>query len=175
MEEGTPGKILLAVLASFLILMITIPMIYHPEAFIGLDGRPGVLDSGWKMAFADPVSKFIYGLGDMFCHQEQDRSFILNGSQLAFCQRDVSILFGVILGLVLFMHRYVAAFAQDKRVLIIGILLFAVTLVEWAIESYFSLDVMGTRVISGVMSGVGIAVIFQCLVARQYKAAMAVP
>jgi Predicted membrane protein len=175
MEEGTPGKILLAVLASFLILMIMIPLIYHSGAFIGLDGRPGVLDSGWKVAFADPISKFFYGLGDMFCHQEQDRSFILNGSQLAFCQRDMSILFGVILGLALFLHRRITIFAQDKRALLIGVLLLAITLIEWAIESYFSLDVIGMRVTSGVISGIGIAVIFQCLVARQYKAAMAVP
>jgi uncharacterized membrane protein len=44
----------------------------------------------------------VYLIGDVNCHQQAERSYELNGNQLPICARDVGLLFGMVLGLALF-------------------------------------------------------------------------
>jgi len=85
MKRSSPGRAILLFLTAFLLLMIILPLLHPYGSFTGLDGSAGVIDNGEKLSFADPLSKCIYFLGDLFCHQETVRSFIINGSQMAFC------------------------------------------------------------------------------------------
>ena len=167
MDVRTPGIVLFAVLSFMAILIMTIPLLYPYGSFIGLGGMGG------DTSFADPISRAIYGLGDLFCHQEEARSFIINGSQTAFCKRDISILFGTILGLVFLSFRRSIVFLHDRRALILGAILLLITFAEWGVEHTFSVDVEPARIITGIISGIGAALIIQYFVVREYRAVMA--
>ena len=167
MDVRTPGIVLFTVLSSMAILIMIIPLLYPYGSFIGLGGMGG------DTSFADPISRVIYGLGDMFCHQEETRSFIINGSQTAFCKRDISVLFGMILGLALLSFRRSIVFLHDKRTLILGVILLLVTFAEWGVEHTFSIDIEFARIITGVISGIGAALIIQYFVVKEYRAVMA--
>ena len=168
MDVRTPGIVLLTVLSSMAILIMVIPLLYPYGSFIGLGG----MNPTGGTSFADPVSRAIYGLGDMFCHQEEARSFIINGSQTAFCKRDISVLVGVISGLALLSLRRFIVLMEDRRTLIVGLILLPITFVEWGLEHSLSVDIEPARIITGIISGIGMALILQYLVVREYRAVM---
>jgi uncharacterized membrane protein len=169
MDVSTPGRTALLFFASFLILMLILPMLYPFGSFTGLDGKANIIDHWGDIAFADPLTRAIYGLGDLFCHQEQSRSFIINGSQMAFCQRDVSVLTGVVAGL-LITDRKIGIIQTGNRLwLFAGIMMIALTFVEWGIGYAFGTDVLATRVATGLLAGAGIALMLQYFVTKQYE------
>ncbi len=53
----------------------------------------------------DPYSAFIYGFGDLNCHNKHERSWSINGNQMPVCTRDIGIFFGAFLGGLLFFRR----------------------------------------------------------------------
>ena len=150
------------------ILIMVIPLLYPYGSFIGLGG----MNPTGGTAFADPISRAIYGLGDLFCHQEEARSFIINGSQTAFCKRDISVLFGMITGLLILSFRRSIVLMQDRRTLFLGLILLPITFLEWGVEYSFSVDIEPARIITGIISGIGMALILQYLVVREYRAVM---
>lgn len=172
MDRSTTGRVLLAVAAIFLILMILLPLAYPYGSFIGLDGRPGVIENWDKTAFADPVTRFMYAIGDLFCHQEQARTFLVNGSQMAFCQRDVSLLSGFVIGLLITDLLSKKVHLGSKIIFIIGIILTITTVIEWLVENTFDVDLLAARTITGILSGTGLAALVQFFVTRQYEKIM---
>jgi uncharacterized membrane protein len=155
--------------AAYMMLMIILPLLYPYGSFSGLDGRPGVMDNWDRLAFADPLTRAVYAFGDIFCHQETARSFMINGSQLAFCQRDVSILIGVILGLIITDEAIGRFYTGDKRFLYAGAVMLTTTLVEWGIEYISGMDILAARIVTGILSGIGVALLLQYGVTRQYE------
>ena len=172
MDVSTPGRAALLFFASFLFLMLIIPLLYPYGSFIGMDGRASIIEHWNDTAFADPLSRAIYGIGDLFCHQEQSRSFIINGSQMAFCQRDVSIMIGLSVGLLITDRRIGLIRTGDRMWLIIGILMIASTFIEWGISHVFETDVLAARVATGLLAGAGIALVLQHLMIKQYEKVM---
>ena len=62
--------ILLAVIMGAVSAMFVLAPFMAPYGtFLGLDGDPCFIDHSWKL------SEVPYLLGDILCHQEQDRSF----------------------------------------------------------------------------------------------------
>ena len=53
----------------------------------------------------DPYAAFIYGFGDLNCHNKAERSWEINGNQMPVCVRDVGIFLGLTLGGFLFSRR----------------------------------------------------------------------
>ncbi len=53
----------------------------------------------------DPYAAFIYGFGDLNCHNKAERSWEINGNQMPVCVRDVGIFFGFALGGFLYSRR----------------------------------------------------------------------
>ena len=53
----------------------------------------------------NPIWAFTYMMGDINCHQKYDRSWEINDNQMPICTRDVGILFGIILGCLIFRNR----------------------------------------------------------------------
>lgn len=172
MDRLTPGRAVLVISLSFLTLMILLPLAYPYGSFIGLDGSPGVIENWSKLSFADPVTRVVYGIGDLFCHQEQARSFIINGSEMAFCQRDVSILAGVAAGSIITDVFSKKIDMSDPRMFILGAILIASTIVEWGIEFVTGNDVLAGRVLTGSLAGIGIALVIQYAVSKQYDKVM---
>ncbi|MCL2317572.1 MAG: DUF2085 domain-containing protein [Methanomassiliicoccaceae archaeon] len=169
MDVSSPGRAVLLFLGTILVLMIVLPLLYPYGSFTGLDGSAGVIDNWGKLAFADPLTRGIYFLGDFFCHQETGRSFIINGSQMAFCQRDVSLLAGAVIGLILTDKKIALIPAGNKYLAILGLFMIASTFIEWGVESAFHVDVLAARIVTGAMAGAGVALILQYVFTKEFE------
>ena len=154
MIHDTIAKYLLAFFGISLVLISLTPLLYPYGTFVDLDGRAGILDHDWGGYGAGGV---VYAIGDMLCHQEAARSFFLNGSQLAFCIRDVGLLIGLIIGQVMTVREGMKS-RENKR-LFIGIVLLVPTAIEYACEHAFDMDLPRLRFILGIVSGFGAAMI----------------
>jgi uncharacterized membrane protein len=137
-------------------LCVIVPMMHHAGAYLGLDGVAGKFDHLDLWRSTDPVTAFIYGLGDLFCHQDQARSFIVNGSQMPFCSRDVSIFVGMIAGLLSWEFISWRVDPTDRMVIVFSLVLISIMVLEWLSEGLFGYDSQGLRVITGMMAGAGI-------------------
>ena len=153
----------LTALSVLLFLNVIAPLMAPYGTFTGLDGLPASIDHGWQ---GHGPASMMYLLGDVFCHQEMDRSFILNGSQLPVCIRDMGILAGAVAGCVL------AVFLIDRlkgnRVLAIGIALTLVTGIEWCLERVVG-DMPAPRFLSGIVTGIGASILLGWWIAREYE------
>lgn len=168
MKAATPGIILSAILTVILITAVAAPLLYSAGSFFGLDGSILILDNRNVLSSADPLTAFVYGLGDIMCHQEAARSFIINGSQTAFCHRDMAFMFGLAMGLPV-IGRFSARYdICSMRVVAIGLLLIFVTFAEWGLEYVSNTDLIVARVFTGLLAGIGAALLFQHIVFKQY-------
>jgi uncharacterized membrane protein len=62
---------------------------------------------GGKFAWSelDIFSAFVYGFGDLNCHQKHERSWVINENQMAVCTRDIGIFAGIFIGGLIFRTR----------------------------------------------------------------------
>ncbi len=153
MERRTALLIIGFAAAAALAAVAVAPLCAPAGEFHHLDGRPGMLDHDWSGTGAPGT---VYLLGDLLCHQDMDRSFSTNGSQLPFCIRDVGILIGFIAGTLACIP--VSERLADRRVLHLGLVLAAVTFTEWCAEHIVG-DMPGARFATALVSGVGIAMV----------------
>ncbi|MDY0224825.1 MAG: DUF2085 domain-containing protein [Candidatus Methanomethylophilaceae archaeon] len=167
MNSSMPGRILLAAMTVLFVLLFIIPLVSSYGKFTDLDGTAGIIDHSWS--WVNPISATVYWLGDLFCHQDFGRSFVVNGSQLAFCQRDISIFLGIIIGLVVTDLKIRHLDLSNFRVFIVGLILISIGFAEWSFENITSSDFFVGRVLTGVITGIGVALIFQYFIKRQYK------
>ena len=137
-----------------LVLIFAAPFIAAPGSYLGLDGAPGIIDHRWD------ASEFPYLLGDFLCHQQTDRSFILNGNQMPFCARDVGLLLGFAVGMAL--CTFLDTKLSDRKYGVAGILLACVTAVQWLMQD-MAFDSSELRLVTGIVSGFGVA-LFLCWV-----------
>ena len=144
---------------TLLVLFLISPSINPEGSFLGLDGSPGVIDHGWN-----GLSAIGYTIGDFLCHQESDRCFILNGNQIPICIRDTGLLLGVTIGLIACIP--LGTKAGERMFPLIGVVLVAVTGVEWVLESSFG-DMPVARFSTGVISGIGAALILCWMLYRE--------
>ncbi len=100
----------------------------------------------------------MYTIGDIMCHQQEARSFVLNGSQLPICMRDTGIAIGLVIGFAacLYLDRRL----RDNRFAIAGVVLVLIMGAEWAVETT-GFDSPLLRTASGVCAGIG-ATLFLC-------------
>lgn len=145
----------LIVCAAFLVLMLSAPFMAPYGSFRGLDGSPGFIEGGWQ---GHGAAGFAYAMGDLLCHQQEARSFILNGSQLPICMRDTGIAIGLPFGFAacLLLDRRL----RDNRFAIAGAVLILLMGAEWAVETT-GFDSPFLRTASGVCAGIG-AALFLC-------------
>ena len=158
MNSGSIRKILIAVSAVLLLLLTITPFLEPHGSFTHLDGTPGVMDHWTLWASSNPISGAVYALGDILCHQMQSRSFILNGSQMAVCARDLSVLAGFFAGLIISataLRRNIG----DKRILYVSAILIITMAAEWTAEHITGADILFLRVITGILAGVGLALL----------------
>ncbi len=153
----TPVSVLKALAVLFAIvlaLMLAAPFMFPEGTFVHLDGKPYFIDHDWS---GYGFGGLIYQLGDLLCHQEFDRSFVLNGSQMPVCVRDTGLLIGFVVGL--FASIRLGENAYQRKVLYIGAGLLLLSVLEWMIENAFGLDLFAARFVFGIVSGFGAALI----------------
>ena len=54
----------------------------------------------------NPLWAFVYGFGDLNCHQKHERSWEINGNQMPVCTRDIGIFLGLFAGAMKHSSRY---------------------------------------------------------------------
>lgn len=140
-----------SIFAVALALMIAAPFMAPYGTFVGLDGSAANIEHGWM---GHGPAGLAYLIGDIFCHQQEARSFILNGSQMPVCIRDTGILLGLVAGFLAcwLMERRMT----DRRVAVIGAALVAVMAVEWYAEGIVG-DLPLIRFAAGAVGGAGAA------------------
>ncbi len=149
----------LMVSAFILIMTVAAPIILPYGTMTSLDGDPGILDGGWEGHGAWGI---IYALGDLMCHQDESRSFILNGSQMPMCMREIGFIIGLVVG-------FMACLFLEERLRghptpILGAALLIIMVLEWLMESGYDWPIPRTS--SGILAGIGASLIIGWLIYR---------
>ena len=63
-----------------------------------LDGTAWAIDFEGQWYNLSTIPRIVYTLGDIVCHQKQNRSYTLNSNQMPVCARDIGLLFGLAIG-----------------------------------------------------------------------------
>ena len=157
---------LLVLSLIFFVPAIALPFMQPSDTLFGLDGSINVIDHAEIWDGMDSISGAFYYLGDMICHQEQDRSFMFNGNQMYVCMRDISIFTGFIIGILMVLAEAGLPRHIDRKLALILIGLFITTPIEWGVEHIFEVDLPFTRCITGALSGAIVALVLLHLVER---------
>ena len=148
---------IMAFMAAATVMLFVTPLINPEGRFSGLDGSVGYIDHLELWSCTDPVSFITYLLGDVFCPQIESRSFILNGNQMAFCGRDVSIALGLLIGS---SCSVLTERVSSLRTSVIFCLISSVLMMtDWCIQHFMSVDCMATRVVTGLLFGASVSIL----------------
>lgn len=133
-RESKVGRNLAAIAGVYLILVFLIPLALPTDSIPDLSARANRMDyathdgmwswgngdhgedaeighdqsaHGGSFAWTDldPISATVYAIGDLNCHQKHERSWEINGNQMAVCTRDIGILFGFVAACLLWSRR----------------------------------------------------------------------
>ncbi len=80
-------------------LVTTAPLALAPGTTGDLSGTVGVIDNEAVTSSMPAPWSWVYGVGDIACHQMSERSFFLGGNEMPFCARDVAIYAMIAVGL----------------------------------------------------------------------------
>lgn len=150
---------LLCIASSAAILLS--PFLAPCGSFVFEGGTPGMLDGWWRGHGAAGIP---YAIGDVLCHQEFSRSFVLNGSQLPVCMRDTGIAFGAAVG---FSCCAISGRESYPRIFAVaGAVLILLMAVEWAVETT-GFDSPPLRTCSGACAGIGASLFLAWMLYRE--------
>jgi len=154
-------KVILGIAILILVWIIVAPFLCTSGTIVNLDGQVGNIDHGDLWSKQNPLACAIYSIGDFLCHQQQSRTFMLNGNELPFCVRDVALLAGFVIGLFLveFYHM-----TRNRSTDVYIICSFALIVFDWALQHICDSNVALTRLITGLLAGAAVAM-FLCFVA----------
>ena len=122
-----------------------------------------------RISCSNTIILIAFNTNFMLCHQEMSRSFMINGSQTAFCTRDIGIIAGIAATLALTYRLAEGPVLTDRKTLIAGILFLLIMAAEWAAGMFIGYDLKYLRLASGVLGGAGIALIMQNLIVGIWK------
>jgi len=86
-------------------MILTGPLMLETGETGDLSGSVGLYDNKKVIQEMNPVSKIVYYLGDVNCHQLSHRSYEYNNNQMPFCARDVGIFLGLAIGFIVSLGR----------------------------------------------------------------------
>ncbi len=152
--------LLIAITSMVLALSIVSPIVMSHGKVFGLSGTPLIMDFGHLWSDLDPFSALAYGIGDVLCHQQCDRSIVINGSQMPVCVRDLFIVSGFLLGMVVsLVHRMEL---RIGRVALIVAIATALILMDHTVQMVFGLNVPSTRAVTGAVFGMAVSLAVEC-------------
>ena len=170
MKRSSPGNALAVLLLVVVLLLIIAPFTEPPGTFRDLDGTVGVMDHIDLWSSVNLLAGAAYAFGDMFCHQILSRSFILNGSQVAICVRDLATMAGMVAGLFA-MNLISEETKKERRFLFAAVLLLVPAVIDWTVQFATGFDSAVLRVITGTLLGVAFAMFIELLIQRMFNTA----
>ena len=102
---GKWNKIFLSITCFWALMILTGPLMLETGETGDLSGSVGLYDNKKVIQEMNPVSKIVYYLGDVNCHQLSHRSYEYNNNQMPFCARDVGIFLGLAIGFIVSLGR----------------------------------------------------------------------
>ena len=150
-----------AVSAFLTVSVFLVPLLSPYGSFTDLDGTPGIIDHWDIWSSEDPFTMAIYLAGDIVCHQEMARTFVMNGSEMPICVRDLGLLMGFMFGCLITSLKFghPAIYRHARAYVVVSFLLI---FTDWAIQHAFDLNVPFTRLVTGLLAGAGFALILYC-------------
>ncbi len=126
LREKKVGLIVASFTGGYFILLFITPLMLPTNTIPDLSGRANRIDyateDGWgswgnhnhgenaeighnqedlgffSWSELNPLAALVYFIGDLNCHQKHERSWEINGNQLAVCARDVGLFLGLAVG-----------------------------------------------------------------------------
>ena len=95
---GKWNRIFLAILWTWTLLIAGTPYVNEENSTGDLSGSVGKYDNEEVIEKMNPISRVVYYLGDVNCHQLSHRSYEYNDNQMSFCARDFGIFLGLAMG-----------------------------------------------------------------------------
>jgi len=89
-----PPHFFFFIFALITVLVLAAPLMAPEGTLTGLDGQVGIIDNDSSWQELDIITALIYRTGDYFCHQMEERSYLINGNQIPICVRDLGLLLG---------------------------------------------------------------------------------
>ena len=102
---GKWNKIFLSITCFWALMILTGPLMLETGETGDLSGSVGLYDNKKVIQEMNPVSKIVYYLGDVNCHQLSHRSYEYNNNQMPFCARVVGIFLGLAIGFIVSLGR----------------------------------------------------------------------
>ncbi len=117
----------------------------------GDDGRTGYREHAQIINenVTNGLARFYYTAGDLNCHQISERSWFLNGNQMPFCSRDISIFFGLALGALAILFL---AFELNVFWILLGFVPIGIDGALQLVTSYESTNLL--RALTGTLAGI---------------------
>ena len=135
--------------------MVFATIILPQNTIINLHGNVINIDFMEKWSSIDPFSEIVYLIGDVLCHQDFDRSFIISGNQMPICSRDFCALIGLICGM---FYSIKIGIKDEKMFKTLFVVSFVLLIIDVAIQNIFSLNILFTRIITGTFVGIVIGI-----------------
>ncbi len=94
------SMLVIDVLLTVALLSVLLSPLTLPEGSVSkLDGSIGLVDNWEELQDMPWPQRMVYLIGDINCHQQAERSYVLNGNQLPVCARDLGLLAGLVVGM----------------------------------------------------------------------------
>ena len=141
---------------AFIAIQIISPFVLDSNHTGDLTGSSAISDNDEVIeTFPFPIN-LVYNCGDRLCHQKSERSFILNGNQMAFCSRCTAIWLGFSIGL--FIMIFYKIKLDDKILILIILSLFPIGIEGGGqlIGLWESTNI--SRTITGLIVGIAIGI-----------------
>jgi uncharacterized membrane protein len=137
------------------------PIILPNNIVEDLSGIVGVSDNQKTIENMSFPMNFLYSCGDSLCHQKADRSFFINGNQMAFCSRCTAIFLGLAIGLGFMVFYKIELNEKFLILIIIGIVPIAIDGIGQMFGLWESTNLVRliTGVLIGFVCGIAIALI----------------
>ncbi len=145
-----------AIFGVWLLLVLLSPFLVEYGSINNLSGSVFSLDNLNEFSDFNPVARIVYILGDVNCHQIEERSFFLNENQMPFCARDTGIFIGLFSGTLI---ALLIAIRIKLHLLFLGILPLIIDGSFQELTGYASTNVM--RVATGILAG-GVIALYLC-------------
>lgn len=153
------GLILAAIMSVISLIVIVAPFLEDPGSIkMGNDGKVGGHEHEDHIAeMRLSLARSIYRLGDVYCHQIEDRTLFLNGNPMPVCSRDIALFLGMVLGSVF------AAVYRGRFNGLLALSLIAPMALDGTMQMltpYESINIV--RVLTGFAAGFAIAWTLNC-------------
>ncbi len=143
-------RALLLFAAAWAALVVLTPFTMPPGTTGDLSGSVGTMDN--DLVQANPLAQAVYAIGDLNCHTMAERSFELNGNQMAFCARDLGLFLGLAVGMA------AVLFLEPRFMWPVVIIMAAPLVIDGTVQLLTDYESSNfVRVITGALGGSAVA------------------